>query len=290
MTSYATVASIPRQSLPFGLFSVLTFPAEAGGRWEMGAQWETLPCAPAQVVTDPCVTGDEDPINLAFDAEGGISTSTPFTVIGEYKCSPVGNAIERGQQQALEQLFATEEFSAERELWAGSAGSEPSLKSDVTLVENPDTTEPLWEPKDSVARLERYLITSGYTSLGVIHMSRVLASYLVSTKALRIESGRLYTAMGTPVIAGSGYDGSGPDGEAGQWAYITPALRGFRSDVTMIPPSAGLDRSKNDLYAVAERTYLIGWDQCVDTGALEVQMPTGPTPPIPPEDDENGGN
>jgi hypothetical protein len=83
--------------------------------------------------------------------------------------------------------------------------------------------------------------------------------------------------LGTPVAAGAGYPGSGPAGEAAaagtQWMFVTPAMFGYRSEV--FPSSAVrgdlLDRSKNDLYAVAERNYVLGFDPC-GVGAVLVDL------------------
>ena len=70
---------------------------------------------------------------------------------------------------------------------------------------------------------------------------------------------------------------SDPDGdppaEGTTNVYATPALLGYRSDVFpgAEPTSAGFDRAANDLFAVAERTYVIGYDPC-GTAVATVQI------------------
>jgi hypothetical protein len=85
------------------------------------------------------------------------------------------------------------------------------------------------------------------------------------------------TVLGTPVVAGGGYPGTSPAGVAAStgeaWAYATPALLGYRSAIFYPSSRSGdlLDRGVNDLYGVAERSYLVGWDPC-DVGAVEFTL------------------
>jgi hypothetical protein len=86
-------------------------------------------------------------------------------------------------------------------------------------------------------------------------MARETASYLA--KKLESRGGRMYTrSLQTPVIVGEGY--------ATGMIFGTAPLFGYRSDVFTSSERRGdlLDRSNNNLYAIAERTYLVGFDPC----------------------------
>jgi hypothetical protein len=85
-------------------------------------------------------------------------------------------------------------------------------------------------------------------------MSRHSASVLLESQVLMVTGSVLATRLGTPVVAGAGY----PDGSI----RATPALFGLRSEVFFSSRKdyPTIDARQNDLYAVAERTYLIGFD------------------------------
>src|SRR5699024_3125298 len=87
-------------------------------------------------------------------------------------------------------------------------------------------------------------------------MSRYVAQVAVDKGAIERRSGRLETRLGTPVVAGTGY--------AGDTVIGSPRVFGYRSEVFTSSNNAGdlLDRSTNDLYAVAERRYVLGFDPC----------------------------
>jgi hypothetical protein len=118
------------------------------------------------------------------------------------------------------------------------------------------------------------IIGQQYGALGVIHLPRAVALQALGEHLLETKGGRLQTMLGTPVVAGAGYPGSGPDGSSipgKPWIYASAALFGYRSDVFTSSNRAGdlLDRASNDLYAVAERTYLLGFDDCT-TAAVQI--------------------
>ena len=125
----------------------------------------------------------------------------------------------------------------------------------------------------AIAALDQWVAVH-YGSQGVLHMTREAALLGLAEDVLVVRGGSLMTALGTPVVAGSGYPGTGPAGQvpsANQsYIYATPALLGFRSEVFpgAAPASAGFDKGRNDLHAVAERTYVVGYDPCGTAYAL----------------------
>ena len=269
----ATVVDpIARTALPFGLFSAVT-PRPAGDqRWENGVIWEPLTCGPASGIGEvDCVTGTASGLPKTFPEPGGTDDATAFTVYGSYECSPIGHSIEYAQERATEHLLAREEARAEQAIWTGDLGNDPNFTQADT------SASAAASPREAIAEAEAYIATN-YGSLGVIHMCRLIASLALAEEALEVRGTRLFTRLGTPVVAGAGYPCTHPDGvTAGTWIVATPALMLYRSEIFTATNRPGdlLDRGQNNLFGIAERRYLVGWDECpaplaisVDTAAV----------------------
>jgi len=264
----ATTTGATRTALPFGLDSVLTF--RESGRWEAGIQFETLPCDPAGGLGAPgCEEPDGVTTGIGFpkqiDSVGTlIGEADPFTVYGHYHCSIPSLDQATARVRASEHLTTREIARVEQALWTGDLGNSPSLASEDTV------TLPSAGPAAALGALEAYIATN-YGSLGVIHVDRATATVLISSAVVKVTGQRLTTHLGTPVVAGAGYPGTGPSGEGSGWAYATPALFGYRSEIF---PSDAVDTGHNDMTAVAERTYLVGFDPC-GVAAVQIQTNAG---------------
>lgn len=271
MTGFAPAAYVegaPRQPLPFGLFSVLTPRAEGDARWENGIEWETLTCDPVSGRAGAgCAPTEENPtVGLPKNLDrnhGTTGEAAAFAVYGHHNCSPVGIGPERAQELANAHLMAREEARVEQALWTGDLGNTPNLTDDAEDL----TSGGAVTPAAALGLLEDYIART-YGSLGVIHVPRGAIATLSAAYLLVVAGGRLTTTAGTPVVAGAGYPGTGPGGSAPAadttWAYASPALFGFRSEVltSSAVPGDLLDRASNDLYAIAERAYVLGYDPC----------------------------
>lgn len=257
------VDDIVRQPLLYGLLSVLTPRPTADAHWQNGIEWESLGCEAASGIGDPqCDPEDTTGLPKVLDeANGALGEASPFTIYAAYQCSPVGHTIEYAMDRAIERLQNREQARVEQAIWLGDLDNEGFAPAAVNAGDAASTIAV------AIGELENWL-GSNYGSTGVIHMTRAAALAGLAALALVTSSGRLYTALGTPVVAGAGYPGTSPAGAApasGQtYLYATPALVGYRSEIFpgAEPTSAGLDRSRNDLKAVAERTYVVGWDPC----------------------------
>lgn len=248
----AVVVGAPRIPLPFGLFSVLVPRVDAAARWENGVTWETLTCDPVGGRGAADCDPDAEVIGLPKDLDanaGEYGEASSFAVYGHYTCSPIGNTPEQAQAKADQHLIAREEARVEQALWTGDLGNTPNIVDAAADLGGFDSS---WA---SVAALEQHLAET-YGSQGVLHMSRSTALLLFKDGSLTSRNGRLQTPLETPVIAGTGY----PDDAIA----ITPALFGYRSEIfaSSGTPYDLLDRAKNNLYAIAERTYLLGFDPC----------------------------
>jgi hypothetical protein len=277
------VAGIGRQPLPYGLFSVLGFRPEGDSRWLNGIEWETLSCDPASGRSGPGCddVADENgdypetvtglPKALGRNV-GELGEAAAFAVYGHWRCSPVGFSPEQAQERATAHLLAREEARVEQALWTGDLGNTPNLQADATDL----TGSGAVSPAAAVGLVEDF-IAANYGSLGVIHITRGTVSLLAAQTLLEVRNNRLYTKAGTPVVAGAGYINTGPGGSAAAdgtvWIYGSPALAGYRSEVLTSTATPGdlLDREHNDMYAIAERGYVLAYDPCgVGAAALNI--------------------
>lgn len=255
------VEAPPRTPLPYGLFSVLTF-RDGDTRWDSaGVEMESLiGCGPLQGIghggfcADPAdVTGL--PHNFA-QSETGLVSATPFSVTAHHRCSPVGSVPARTLAQA--RLLTFEERAVEHAFWTGMLGNTPNLRAAQPITAG---AVPF---KVGVALLEEWAAAE-YGSQGVIHAPRA-----VPVGDLRLTGQTYRTPLGTAVVAGAGYDGTGPTGSAAlaadtRWIYITPAMVGYRSEVSV---DEVFDHAVNDLVAFAQRDYLLAYEDCGVAAAL----------------------
>lgn len=268
MAPATVVDPIARTALPFGLLSAVTPRPVGNSRWENGVVWEPLNCGPASGIGDPDCDPEVPTVGLpkSFPVPGGTDEADAFTIYGSYECSPMGHTLEYAQERATEHLLAREEARAEQAIWTGDLGNFPNF------TEGTDSASGAQEPRLAIAEAEQYIATE-YGSLGTIHMSRYLAAILLAEEALEVRGTRLFTRLGTPVIAGAGYPGTSPSGAAGWWIVAAPALMLYRSEIFTATNRPGdlLDRGQNNLFGIAERRYLVGWDDCPPPLAIEVE-------------------
>lgn len=248
----ALVAPPARTPLPFGLGSVIAW--RTGERWETGVEWDSITCDPAGGRGGPhCDPDDVAGLPKEFDGSPTHGDATPFVVYGHDKCSAIGGGgFEAAQTRANAHLVNREEARAEQALWTGDLGSVPNFAG-ANGYDAPEDLGEFASADEALAAIEQG-ISRVYGSLGVIHMSRATA--ILASRKLVTRGGRLFTNLDTPVVAGSGY----PDGVM----VGSPALIGYRSEAFTSSSRGGdlLDRANNDMYAIAERSYLIAFEPC----------------------------
>jgi hypothetical protein len=254
------VEAQPRVGLPFGLFSVLSLRESSDPHWANGITWEAVSCDPVTGFDDWQVdpTCDTE-MTKVFRGSGGTGEALPFTAVGSYKCgAPGGPAFQRGEEFATADLLAHEQAQVEAFLWSRLDDEAADLHASGAL-----------DPYQALAALENWM-GRNYGSEGVIHGSRGAISLL--GKRIEASGSRLRTRIGTPVVAGAGYPGTGPAGAAAsageEWLMVSPSLFGYRGAVFT---NSALDRTKNDHYALAERQYVVGFDPC-GVGAVRMNI------------------
>lgn len=121
-----------------------------------------------------------------------------------------------------------------------------------------------------------YLEQQGYLQGGghVIHLEVFAATVLMGQGLIVERDGRLYTVMGTPVIAGGGYTGYGPGNVApdpGQsWAYVTGPVYYDLGPAFNNPedPKDAVSHRTNAIEIRREQVATVGFDNCVHCAVL----------------------
>jgi hypothetical protein len=271
------VDPIPRTPLPYGLLSVAQSPVDSDDhRWRGGIRFETDTCGPASITTDSCAatgTGNKTPTDTWIT-----KMAMPFTVYTLPVCATVGN-YDNYEARVVGALTAGEARAVEREFWTGEHGTLPHLASsdgvtgtgfDSTVIEQQAATIITGAPvsvTDGIALIEQALATC-YGNEGVIHIPAAVLPHMMARGLARVDGARLRSPGGHLIAVGSGYPGTAPDGSGPTASTVTiygtgaVTLRRSSVEVTSTPAQA-VDRQKNDMILVAERTYAIAWDCCL---------------------------
>lgn len=284
--------------LPYGLLSTVQTPPPED-HWQNGITYTTR-CGGGGTTYDECivVTGTalpggsgpppSQPTKVA-NVQQGVRAATPFTVVAEFDCAPVG--FEDLNTAAADALTRVESWHVERAFWTGLSGPLgaqarlvfPSLTNGAgfpigsTLVDAQSIPLQMpivtgggpFKPSRALGVLEG-LLADCYKGAGVIHIPQgilpVFAGAGASASNVIKQGAQLRTLNGNLVAVGAGYLGTGPDGAtppAGQsWIYGTGSVAMRRSDVRAVDARESFDRAKNTQKMIAERTYVLNWDCC----------------------------
>jgi hypothetical protein len=247
------VAEPTPQPVGYGLYSAATVLDPADPKAQNGVQWEPSTCGVASPFKVRCPTPDPLPAPNGWP----VVQAYPFGVGAGVACKTVGISTADLRDRARNLLRLTEEHAVEFGYWTGQF-YDPSVPgmylahTDATVL----SVTPV-APKAALGMLED-AIGDMTGAVGVIHAARHAVGVLASDMGLRQQGGRLLTILDTPVAAGAGYPGTGPDGTrpAGtSWLYATGAVQVVRGPVQDLAPNPrdSLDRSTNDARVHAVR-------------------------------------
>jgi hypothetical protein len=228
----------------FGLFTVAKPDTGANeDQWIRGfsQEWDT----------DLYSAKNYDDTNNTSDTVASDATPTrydeikPFFIEAEDYRSGLGMAEFDYIARVKRQLEGVTQKAIEQELWDGAIrkGETHSNKAlsdaNATLVNGTTALSVI----KALALLD---YTMGDVSPcgegGIIHMTRDAANLLASSYMLfHNEDGHLQTINGTKIVVGSGYTGTGPDGQTGatatagnKWMYGTGTVKVFLGDVDVV--------------------------------------------------------
>lgn len=232
---HSRVAAPPVTPHPFGLFSVAAPIAPGDTAWAMGLSWESWACINPNFTGDLCIDG-VSPDPKEFEACPDTQIMRPVTVYLGVRRSGGDDRV--AVEQASSSLSDAEEYAVEKYLW-------DQLKAES------DPLGTALDPLVALGTVEK-LLGQGYMGTGVIHMDRLTATVLSDNLVQR--GSQLVTTIGTPVVVGAGYD---YDNTTAGAIFGTGALAVRRGTVATY---TAWNLAINDQLALAERTYVVGWD------------------------------
>lgn len=167
----------------------------------------------------------------------------PIAGYGWWQCSTGGYTVEEAQALAAQRYLAGESRTLEGVLWDDvltGAACTPA----TTLVGT------LAAAEDALALY--------YGGEGVIHMSRGTATLLGADVLMRVGSTLRTVASYTPVVVGDGYTDLNVVAISGAITVVRGPLDSLTPN-----PAAAIDRARNNLTGIVERSYLVAIDDPV---------------------------
>lgn len=243
---------------PYGLFDValgpMPFPVgpAAGG----GIQYVPDACEDdvfVYAMNCPAVTGSK----FFSGVEPAIS-GTPFGVVTTYQCGSLGYSFEEATARVKTRMSLREQTAVERRVWqgipAGGIGGIPGL------FQSAQTLTPASCPTTAVGALEQVLADNGVFG-GMIHARPNLAAQLARSHLIEMQSGRrITTKLGTPVVFGQGYNGTGPQGQAVtatvEYMYASGRILLWATDLEIPDPRQTFDTTNNIMKTIGEKIYV----------------------------------
>lgn len=231
--------------------------------WVDGVVWTSRGCAVGRVF-EAC-TSTAYGADAANDmANQGRKEYQPFVIDASDRCSSFGWQKHDFIQRATEKLESVTDFQLEKEFWGGAL-----IPGNIKLAEGSATvlTAAAYTPINALACLENALGGAAGGGQGMIHASRQLVTTWVQSFDLERQGNTLYTKLGTIVVPGVGYPGTGPAGQATgvtQWAYATGLVTVLVSPIVVQPDNLGqaLDRVANTITYRAQRFAAAVYDGC----------------------------
>lgn len=265
--------------LPYGLLTALSTEIRqpSDEHWTGGVTWESICTDTVGLTYDEClvVSGvggslPEPPSKSAtasFDPRGAL----PFTVYFEIDCSAPG-FYDRVDEAITFATAIAETRAVEQALWTGVSAPNvasvyPHLAADAEVNDENMTLQTAAVVVSgsgivgALGAVEQSLAQC-YGGVGVIHAPRGLAPAFADAHLLEREGPRYRTPNGNVIVFGTGYPGTGPDGTGTNWIYGTGMPFIYRNELTVFQPRESINRETNTVLALAERTYVIGWDCC----------------------------
>lgn len=271
-------ASPPRFSLVSQAQRVVDGDDGQGNRWAGGFVFWPEVCHANGSVFWQCA-GDGGADSSAKTIPSGrppLVHYTPYTAwVGE-QCAPVGGNQAWFIPRATRALAACVSTVIEKELWDGAVATTAAFPNRylnmVGSVNNLESNAPLGVIS-AVAEMEQALAACSCGGQHMIHAQPRTVTHMVAEHLVRADGNRLRTELGTIVVPGGGYSGSGPNGEPTghanhSWIYGTSMVSVFLGPVTILPRTIdeALNRETNLVEYRAERDVAAVWDGCCHIG------------------------
>ncbi|NLU77772.1 hypothetical protein HCA58_05050 [Micromonospora sp. HNM0581] len=257
----------------YGLFSAAAVVDPADQReFQAGVEWEPQ-CVDAPAPTNTAAASDLD--REAMELPDGVPLVQSHVI--RLYTGLTGRSAARPDllERARRAIGLVEQQSLEHYVWTGEADTTPHLAAASTLVLGDSDAAPV-ALESGVGLLESHIAKQAGV-LGVLWAPRWTAGWLVSKSLTRLEGPRLVAPLGNPFAfaqtTGVGPGNAAPD-EDEAWLYGTGPVMVRRSAVFLPRLPEALNRTSNEVFAVAERFYTVGWSCTV--AAVKVKLPGVP--------------
>ncbi|BCJ61591.1 hypothetical protein [Micromonospora endophytica] len=257
----------------YGLFSAAAVVDPADQReFHAGVEWEPQ-CVDAPAPTNTAAASE--PNRAAMELPDGVPLAQSQVIRLYTGLTGVLPGRPDLLDRARRAMGLVEQQSLEHYVWSGDEGTTPHLAAASTPVLAGSDAAPV-ALETGVGLLESHLAQAAGV-LGVLWAPRWTAGWCVSKQLTRLEGPRLVAPLGNPVAfvqtTGIGPDGDVPDADEA-WLYATGPVMVRRSAVFLPRLPEALDRTSNEVFAVAERFYTVGWGCTV--AAVKVKLPGVP--------------
>jgi hypothetical protein len=233
----------------FGLVTAAELVVPEDRHFVNGVQFESNPSGPAKLTAAECLESPGPDRTVPDGIE--VIEAGPIIVYNGFTCRSVGIDESEMLDRARKALTGGEWAAVENALPLMTADTDVFTTAAVSLVKG-------------IGLLEDHLHEQ-YGGVGVIHAPRHVAMFAAERRQIDVESGRKVTALGTRWSFGN-YANTDVEGDAAAvdtaWLVATGAVQVRRSEVKQRPTTLAdaLDRRTNEIFAIAERTYVPSWE------------------------------
>jgi hypothetical protein len=260
-------------------------------RWVIGYYVVPEHCGGGTLL-DPCgSTGGEDPTNPT-----AIGPVQPFVATAAIDCSTFGSNGPQMAEAARRKLRAVRSFQLEREFWTGTAAQAGGFTDNQWLTKTGAGGITRYIENNSavgtttaLAELEQAIADGSTWEVGMIHaMPRTVTYWIENGLVTQARPGVFVTGLGTLVVAGRGYPGTGPGGASsfqgvdsglattsGQYAYAYATSMVYVGTGRPMDTEEGddsgmssLDPTNNMRTHRAWQAVFAAWDGCVHASVL----------------------
>lgn len=269
-----------------GLIVSAEMPDDGKIRWEGSFGFEPESCT-GSGVGNPCGGFTKEVENTTQEV-----SFEPFVVWAGDHCGGLGGVDRDRLGRAKRLLESCQSKEIEKELWTGTLAQAEGWTDNRRLA-SPDSDVLSDGPTsivDAISCLEAGLGFYLCGGQGMIHVPHEIVTWMASQNLVdRVPATDLYpgrkgwillTKLGTIVVPGTGYDGSGPDGqpaaEGSVWIYGTSIVQVRMTETVTLPRTEAelfeaINRENNDIDVIAEKLAAVTWDGCTHL-AVELDL------------------
>lgn len=263
-----------------GLLQTVRAINETAHNWQSGFSFSPNGCVPATILDPQC--GSDDNASIEPSDLPAVVDFIPYLVLVAAHCTSLQGASGADLGARIRAIVELDQgVAVEEELWKGTKATASSWPNFFLAGGSPNFDNLTPGPTDAIPGM--YALGALQAALGqcnggvrgMIHASKQVVTMWQERNLVRREGTAILDLYDNFIIAGAGYDGTGPDDEFDatgntSWAYATGMvdvrLGGIDTVPTLDRIEQALDRT-NDFMWQAQRFAAATWDGCCHIGA-----------------------